>query len=48
VTPGAPVQISGTKTGCEITAKVRPQIDTGKVPLVAGRVAAISYIVTKL
>lgn len=48
ITPGAPVTISGAKTGCGINAKARPLNDTGKVPLVAGRVAAISYLATKL
>jgi hypothetical protein len=48
ITPGAPVEISGTKAGCGINAKIRPLNDTGKVPLAAGRVAAISFLATKL
>jgi len=48
ITPGEPVTISGTKTGCGINAKIRPFSDTGKVPLAAGRVAALSYLATKL
>ena len=48
ITPGAPVTISGAKTGCGINAKLRPLNDTGKAPLAAGRVAALSYLATKL
>jgi hypothetical protein len=47
INPGAAVEISAAKTGCGINAKVRQFSDTGKVPLAAGRVAALSYLATK-
>ncbi|MBM4361531.1 MAG: hypothetical protein FJ104_02535, partial [Deltaproteobacteria bacterium] len=45
ITPGDPVTFVGTKTGCKISPIKRPQVDTGKMPLVAGRVAAARYLV---
>lgn len=46
ITPGAPIVLSGTKTGCQIVAITRPFNDTGKVPLLAGRVAGMTYRIT--
>ena len=45
ITAGAPVTLSGLKTGCHVEMVKRPMIDTGMLPLVAGRVSANAFVV---